>query len=149
MAFWLMKSEPATFSIEDLKRVNVGGWDGVRNYSARNFLRQMRPGEKALFYHSSVTPAAIVGLMEIVKAAYPDPTQFDRKSDHYDPGSKADAPRWSQVDVKFERIFKRPLTLGEIKEMPALKEMLLLKRGRLSVQPVTPAEFEAILKAAA
>ena len=141
-----MKSEPAAFSIDDLKRVKVGGWDGVRNYSARNFMRQMRPGDKALFYHSSITPAAIVGLMEIVKAAYPDPTQFDAKGDHYDPGSKADNPRWSQVDVKFERIFKKPLTLGEIKGMPALKDMMLLARGRLSVQPVSPAEFEAILK---
>ena len=122
-----MKSEPDVFSIDDLRRKNVAGWDGVRNYQARKFMRAMRKGDCALFYHSSVIPPAIVGLMEIVKEAYPDST--------------AEGPGWDQVDVKFIKAFPRPLTLDEIKRTPALQAMKLLKNSRLSVQPVTPAEW--------
>lgn len=146
MNYWLMKSEPEVFSIEDLQRNKTSGWDGVRNYQARNFLRQMRKGDLVLFYHSSADPSSIVGIAEIVREATPDPTQFDPKSMHYDPDSPPGAPRWSQVDVKFVSKFKKPLSLEEIKKIPALKEMVLLKRGRLSVQPVTPSEWKAVLK---
>src|SRR4051812_35140932 len=110
MAYWLMKSEPDTFSIDDLRKLGVAGWDGVRNYQARNNLRAMRKGDQALFYYSSVDVPAIVGVMEIVREAYPDPSQFDPKSDYYDPASKPDAPRWVQVDVRFGKAFPQPLT---------------------------------------
>ncbi len=144
MKYWLMKSEPEAFSIEDLKRDDVAGWDGVRNYQARNFLRAMRKSDPALFYHSKAKPSAIVGVMEIVREAYPDPTQFDSKNEHYDPDSRPNAPRWVQVDVRFLKAFPRPLSLEDARRQPALKNMALLKRGRLSVQPVTPSEWRAI-----
>ena len=146
MKYWLLKSEPETFSVEDLRRVKVAGWDGVRNYQARNYLRAMRKGDRALFYHSSVQPPEIVGIAEVVREAYPDPAQFDRRSHYYDPGSRKEDPRWSQIDVRFLKTFKNPMSLDRIKSLPALKEMVLLKRGRLSVQPVTPKEWEIILK---
>ncbi len=132
MAYWLMKSEPDVFSIEDLRRKNVAGWDGVRNYQARNNLRAMRKGDRALFYHSSTQPPAVVGLMEIVREAYPDPT--------------AKEPGWVQVDVRHRKTFKEPLSLEEIKHIPSLQTMVLLKNSRLSVQPITPVEWNALLK---
>src|ERR1035438_74282 len=127
-----MKSEPDVFSIEELRRENVAGWEGVRNYQARNYMRAMHCGDHAFFYHSSVNPPAIVGLMEIAREAYPDPT--------------ADKPGWDQVDVRFKKIFARPLSLEAIKALPALKTMVLLKNSRLSVQPVTRLEHDALLK---
>jgi predicted RNA-binding protein with PUA-like domain len=145
MAYWLMKSEPDVFSIDDLKRKGVAGWDGVRNYQARNFMRAMKTGDQVLFYHSSTKPSAIVGIMEIVKEAYPDPTQFDPKNDHYDSDSLPENPRWSQVDVKYVRTFAQALSLDAIRKMTALQNMVLLKRGRLSVQPVTAGEWKLIL----
>jgi predicted RNA-binding protein with PUA-like domain len=144
--YWLRKSEPDTFSIEDLKRKNREGWDGVRNYQARNHMRAMKKGDRAFFYHSSTHPAGIVGMMEIVREAYPDPTQFDPASLHYDPDSSRQTPRWCQVDVKFLHVFKKMLSLDDIKQISALQNMVLLKRGRLSVQPVTPTEWKIILK---
>jgi predicted RNA-binding protein with PUA-like domain len=132
MAYWLMKSEPDVFSINDLRRKKVAGWDGVRNYQARNNLRAMRRGDQALFYHSSVIPPAVAGLMEIVREAYPDPT--------------AREPGWVQVDVRYLKTFAKPLTLEEIKHIPALKTMVLLKASRLSVQPVAPTEWTALMK---
>ncbi len=141
-----MKSEPHVFSIDDLKRAGTAGWDGVRNYQARNFLRAMKKGDRALFYHSNAEPPSIVGLMEIVEEAAPDPTQFDPKNGHYDPDSPPDAPRWSWVKVRYLKTFPKPLPLDEIKATPPLKNMVLIKRGRLSVQPVEPAEWGAILK---
>jgi len=147
MAYWLLKSEPDEFSIDDLAREKVAGWDGVRNYQARNFLKAMKKGDRTLFYHSSTKPPAIVGVVRIVKGAYPDPTQFDPRSDYYDPDSPRQAPRWVRVDVKFIRKFPAGLSLGEIKRIPVLKGMVLLKRGRLSVQPVTASEWTAILAA--
>jgi len=146
MNYWLMKSEPEAFSIDDLQRMKVGGWDGVRNYQARNHMRAMKKGDRALFYHSSVNPPAVVGSMEIAREAYPDPTQFDPGNVHHDPKSPRSAPRWSQVDVKFIEKFPKPMPLGKIRETPALKNMVLVKRGRLSVQPVTPSEWNTILK---
>ena len=146
MNYWLMKSEPEVFSISDLERMKVSGWDGVRNYQARNFMRAMKKGDRALFYHSNADPPAIVGEMDIVREAYPDPTQFDPKNGHYDPDSPPGAPRWSQVDVGFARVFRKSLILDEIKRLKPLQSMVLLKRGRLSVQPVTPKEWERILK---
>jgi len=142
--YWLMKSEPATYSIDDLRKDGTAGWDGVRNYQARNHMRGMKKGDLALFYHSSTSPSAIVGVAEVAREAYPDPTQFDPKNAHYDPGSPRDKPRWLQVDVRFKQAFPKPLTLDEARRLPALKDMVLLKRGRLSVQPVTAAEWECI-----
>src|SRR5690348_14678378 len=111
--YWLVKSEPNSFSIEDLAHApqQTTSWDGVRNYQARNFLRAMRVGDRVLFYHSNADPPAVVGTAEVVKAAYPDDTQFDRKSRHFDPGSKLDAPRWDMVDIKLRERFAAGLTL--------------------------------------
>ncbi len=146
---WLMKSEPDVFSIDDLAKAKqqTTGWDGVRNYQARNLLRdEIKVGDGVLFYHSSVDPPAVVGLARVVRAGYPDPTQFDAKSDYYDQGSKPDDPRWFSVDIAFDRKLARPVTLPELRAEPALADMVLLQRGsRLSVQPVTPAEWKKIL----
>ena len=148
---WLMKSEPHVFGIDDLARKpkKTSGWDGVRNYQARNFMKAMKKGDRAFFYHSSVDPAGIAGIVEISREAYPDPTQFDPKSDYFEPRATAAAPVWFQVDVALVEKLPRLITLDELRGIPALKDMLLLRRGsRLSVQPVTPAEWAAILKAA-
>ena len=145
MNYWLMKSEPDVFGIEHLRKQKIAGWDGVRNYSARNFMRAMRKGDRAFFYHSSTQPSGIVGIMEIVREAYPDPTQFDPKNLHYDSASNPKDPRWSQVDVQFVEAFPEILSLDAIRGIPELQGMVLLKRGRLSVQPVTPAEWRLLL----
>ena len=147
--FWLMKSEPGVFSIDDLARASGQStfWDGVRNFQARNLLREMAPGDGVLFYHSSADPPGVAGTAKVVAAAAPDPTQFDRKSDHYDPGSKPDDPRWFGVEIKLDRKFAREVTLPELRANPALEEMVLLRKGsRLSVQPVSPAEWRVICK---
>jgi predicted RNA-binding protein with PUA-like domain len=149
MRYWLMKSEPSVFSIDDLARAKnqTTSWDGVRNFQARNLLREAQVGDSVIFYHSSADPPAAVGTATIAKAAYPDATQFDPKSDHYDAASKKDDPRWFVVDVKFERKFPRPVTLAELRATPALEGMVLLRKGsRLSVQPVTPAEWKVVCK---
>jgi len=147
MAYWLFKSEPDAFSIDDLARAKQTAWEGVRNYQARNFLRdEVKAGDGVLFYHSSCKPMAVVGTAKVVRAAYPDPTQFDRKSHYHDAKATPDAPRWFLVDVAFDSRFAHPVTLDEMKAMPALKEMVLLKRGRLSIQPVRAAEWRAIVK---
>ena len=131
MAYWLMKSEPDVFSIDDLRRENVAGWDGVRNYQARNNLRAMRRGDAALFYESDARKA-IVGLMEVVRQAYPDPTAKEKI--------------WDQVDVRFAKAFPKSLSLDQIKRIPSLRTMVLLKNSRLSVQPITPAEWKVLCK---
>ena len=149
--YWLMKSEPSTFSIDDLMRSphQTTCWDGVRNYQARNFMRSMAVGDQVLFYHSNADPPAVVGIAEVVKTAYPDPTQFDKKDKHYDPESKPSEPRWDMVDIQYVRIFSRPVTLDELRRETKLKNMLLLQKGsRLSVQPVTPLEWRHIMKLA-
>ena len=144
-----MKSEPEVFGIDDLRKKKVGGWDGVRNYQARNFMRAMKVGDRAFFYHSNAEPSGIAGVMEVAREAYPDPTQFDKKSDYFEPRATTAAPVWFQVDVKFVEAFPRLLSLDELRGMPALSNMVLLRKGsRLSVQPVTPDEWAAILKAA-
>lgn len=151
--YWLLKSEPDCFSIDDLaaapKRTTF--WSGVRNFQARNFLRdQMRPGDRVLYYHSSADPPAVVGLATIVRPGYPDFTAEDPTDDHYDPKHTKANPIWYMVDVQFDEKFSRPLPIGELRELPALREMELLRKGsRLSVQPVRKAEFEAIVKQAA
>ena len=145
--YWLMKSEPSTFSIDDLQRSpnQTTSWDGVRNYQARNFMRSMAVGDQVLFYHSSADPPAVVGIAEVVKTAYPDPTQFDKKDKHYDPESKPSEPRWDMVDIRYVRKFYRALTLDELRKDSKLKGMVLLRKGsRLSVQPVTQLEWKHI-----
>lgn len=149
--YWLVKSEPEAFSIEDLARSPEGttSWDGVRNYQARNFLREMALGDRVLFYHSSANPPAIVGIAEVVRTAYPDDTQYDKRSRHYDPASKPEAPRWDMVDIRHRETFKIGLPLERLRREPTLKEMVLLRKGsRLSVQPVTDSEWTAIAKMA-
>ncbi|XP_043115519.1 thymocyte nuclear protein 1 isoform X1 [Puntigrus tetrazona] len=163
-SYWLMKSEPESriengvdvkFGIEDLKALpnQTGCWDGVRNYQARNFMRDMKAGQQAFFYHSNCKEPGIAGLMKIVKEAYVDHTQFDKKDVHYDPSSKADNPKWSMVDVQFERMTKRFIPLTELKKyhlrhkakVGPLKDMALFTRARLSVQPLTAEEFDFVL----
>jgi predicted RNA-binding protein with PUA-like domain len=143
-----MKSEPDAFSIDDLKKVGVEPWNGVRNYQARNHMRQMKVGDGVLFYHSSCAVPAIVGVAKIASVAYPDPTQFDPKSDYFDAKSTREEPRWSLVDVAFERKLKRAIPLEEVKQhTDALGEgFALTQRGsRLSVSPVTAAQWKLLL----
>ena len=147
MNYWLMKSEPDEASILDLQRAGTLPWTGVRNYQARNFMRDdMRLGDGVLFYHSSCPEPGIAGLAEVCSAAYPDATQFDPESPYYDPKSKPEAPRWVHVDVRW-RETTRLLSLREMREAPELASMRVLERGsRLSITPVTPAEWQAVLK---
>src|SRR4029450_13297809 len=149
--FWLVKTEPESFSIDDLAQApqQTTGWSGVRNYQARNYMREMKLGDRVLVYHSSSDPRAVVGVATVARESYPDPTAWDKKDPHYDPQSTKDDPRWFMVDLKFEQAFKWPLPLDELGGVATLKEMGLLREGsRLSVQPVRKAEFEAILKLA-
>jgi predicted RNA-binding protein with PUA-like domain len=151
MNYWLMKTEPSTFGIDHLakKPKKTAMWDGVRNYQARNMLRDdFRKGDQAFMYHSSTDEVGIAGIMQVVRAAYPDPTQFDKKNDHYDPASKREEPRWLVVDMQLKRRFKRVITLDELRkhETRELDGMLLLKRGnRLSITPVSDAHWQFIL----
>ncbi len=142
-----MKSEPDTYGIDDLEREGTNMWEGCRNYTVRNFFRDsMQIGDLAFFHHSNVDPAGIVGVMEIVSEAYPDPTQFDPKSHYYDPKSPKDAPRWLLRDVKFVSKFKRTVSLAEMRETPGLEDMWVTRKGqRLSVMPVTEAEWNIIM----
>ena len=142
--YWLMKSEPSAYSIDKLKRDKATLWDGVRNYQARNLIREMQVGDEALFYHSNAEPPAVVGIMEISGPAEPDSTQFDSGDSHYDPKATLSNPIWYGVRVKFKKKFDRPVTLPEIREHKALQNMVLLKRSRLSVQPVSEKEFKII-----
>ena len=147
--FWLMKSEPRTYSIDDLERDGIEPWDGVRNYQARNYMRDMAEGDPAIFYHSSANPPGAVGVCRICREAYPDPTQFDKKSPYYDPKSKREDPRWSLVDVEFVEKFVEPISLQALKEDSSLERMLVTQKGsRLSVQPVEKGHFKRVLKAA-
>ena len=149
--YWLMKSEPNAYSITDLskEKKKTTFWDGVRNYQARNIMRdEMKVGDRALFYHSNAKPPGVVGVCKIVKEAYPDFSAFDPKDKHYDPKSRKDEPRWFMVDIKLEKIFDRIVSLDEIKGVRALSKMVLVNSSRLSVQPVTKAEFDTILKLA-
>ena len=147
MRYWLMKSEPDEFSIDDLQRVGSEPWGGVRNYQARNFMREMKRGDGVLFYHSSCAVPGVVGLAEIANEATPDPSQFERKSDYFDAASKREEPRWDLVDVGFKRKLSRTITLDEIREQAdRLGDFALIRRGnRLSVLPVTATQWKLIL----
>lgn len=150
MSYWLIKTEPSEFSIQDLQRKKdqTEHWDGVRNYQARNFMRdEMKIGDQAFFYHSNCEQPGIVGIAKIVKESYPDHTAFDKTDNHYDPKSDKKNPRWFMVDVKFVKQFKNTISLKAIKENKVLADMKLVQRGnRLSVMPVTNKEWTNILK---
>ena len=150
MAYWLMKSEPDAYSIDHLRsqKRRTDHWDGIRNYQARNFMRdQMKTGDLAFFYHSNCSEPAVVGIMKIVSAAYPDHTAFDPNEKHFDAKSDPDNPRWLMVDVKFKKKLKMPITLQAIKAEKKLADMRLVQRGnRLSILPGTPSEWRHILK---
>ena len=146
--YWLMKSEPEAFSIDDLAQAptQTTNWDGVRNYQARNFMRSMRIGDQVLFYHSNADPPSVVGIAEVVTRAYPDHSAFEPKDRHYDPRSRPEKPLWDMVDIRFVRKFSGPIGLDTLRKIPALKKMELLRKGsRLSVQPVSQIEWKTIL----
>ena len=144
--YWLMKSEPSAFSIDDLKKKKEALWDGVRNFQARNFMtKEMKLGDEAIFYHSNADPPAAVGVLTVSGQAVPDPTQFDASDSHYDPKSTPANPVWHCVRVKFKSKFARPVPLSELREHQSLQKMVLLRKGsRLSIQPVTEAEFKIV-----
>jgi predicted RNA-binding protein with PUA-like domain len=147
--YWLFKSEPSSFSLEDLKQRpgSTEHWDGVRNYQARNYLRdEVQAGDRVLFYHSNIAEPAIVGIAEVVKAGYPDFTALDPQGAHFDPRSTPEKPVWFMVDIRFVRELPRPVTLSQLKGIASLAEMPLLNRSRLSVQPVSEAAWALILK---
>jgi len=150
MKYWLMKSEPEVFSIDDLinAKNQTTFWDGVRNYQARNYIRdEMKVGDKVIFYHSNSEPPSAVGVCEIVKEAYPDFTAFDPDNPHYDPKSKKDSPTWFMVDIKFVKKFSHFVSINEMRENKKLQNMKLLQRGnRLSVMPLSKDEFNEIIK---
>ncbi len=147
MAYWLVKSEPDAYSIDDLARDRTEHWDGIRNYQARNMMRDdMRIGEGVLFYHSSCATPGVVGIAKVASKPYADPTQFDPESRYYDPKSDPDDPRWILVDMAFERKLGRTIPLSELKDIPELADMILLRRGnRLSIMPVDKAHWNLIL----
>jgi predicted RNA-binding protein with PUA-like domain len=147
VAYWLMKSEPDVYNIDDLKRDPREPWEGVRNYQARNMMRDdMKKGDQAFFYYSNCKEPGVYGIMKIIREAYPDDTQFDPRSKYYDPKSDPDDPRWLMVDVTYQRKLNRPITLRALKAQPELSDMLILRRGnRLSVTPVNDAHWKLIL----
>jgi predicted RNA-binding protein with PUA-like domain len=149
MNYWLMKSEPSTFGIDHLAKAKnrTSAWDGVRNFQARNYMREMRVGDLAFFYHSSTEVPGVAGIVKIVREAYPDPTAFDAKNDHYDPDSDPQAPRWFMVDVQLVRKFDEVVSLETLRAHASgkLKNMIVLKRGnRLSITPVTKTEWQHV-----
>ena len=150
--YWLVKTEPTSFSIDDLAAEpnQTTCWDGVRNYQARNFMRDgMQLGDLVLFYHSNADPPAVVGVAKVVREAYPDHTAWDKHDHHYDPKSSPENPRWLMVDLQLDQVFDGPLPLETLRGVKLLAEMELLRKGsRLSVQPVRKKEFDAILKLA-
>ena len=148
--YWLVKSEPDCFSWDDFWRLpkRTTHWDGVRNYQARNLLRdEMKRGDLVFFYHSSADPTAIVGVAEVSREGYPDATAFDAKNDHFDPKSDVDAPTWFVVDLTAKEKLARPVTLAELRRTPGLEKMVLLQKGsRLSVQPVSADEWQVVMQ---
>jgi predicted RNA-binding protein with PUA-like domain len=151
LQYWLVKSEPDCFSIQHLAASpkQTTFWSGVRNYQARNFMKAMKRGDRVLYYHSSCDPPAVAGVAVVTREAYPDHTALDPKDDHYDPKATKDKPIWEMVDLKLERIFAEPVPIGVLRGVKSLAAMELLKTGsRLSVQPVRPQEFEAVLELA-
>ncbi len=149
--YWLIKTEPSVFSIDDFKKLpnEITAWEGVRNYQARNFMREMKKGDLLLIYHSNADNTGIAGIGELVKEAYPDHFSWDKKSQYFDPGSTIEKPRWDMVDIKFVKKLKRVIELSHLKEIVSLKDMLILRKGnRLSVTPVSEVEFDIISKLA-
>jgi len=147
MKYWLVKSEPETYSIKQMAKDKKTLWENVRNYQARNFMmNEMSVGDLALFYHSNAQPSAVVGVVEVSKAAQPDPTQFDKKSEYHEPRATKSEPVWYCVEMSFKELLPSPVTLGQIKSEKSLSKMVLLHNSRLSVQPVTEVEFHTILK---
>lgn len=146
MRHWLIKSEPDVFSIDDLARVKREPWNGVRNYQARNYMRDdMKPGDLALFYHSNATPPGVVGVARVASAPYPDSTQFDPASEYHDPKADPASPRWFLVDFEFVAKFPEPVSLQQMKDDPPLGGMIVLRKGtRLSITPVEPKHFKRI-----
>jgi len=146
MSYWLIKSEPSDYSIDDLKQEKTAIWDGVRNYQARNFLRQMQPEDIAFFYHSNVKPPGIVGLARIIETQIADPTQFDSQSPYYDPKATPEKPRWQTVKVEFVEKFAQPISLPQLKQMFTAQELAVVKKGnRLSVMSVPPEVAQRLL----
>jgi predicted RNA-binding protein with PUA-like domain len=142
---WLFKTEPEAFSIDDLARVGIEPWDGIRNYQARNLLRdEVAVGDPILFYHSNAKPPGVVGLAEVASGPRPDPTAFDPTAPYHDPKSDPEDPRWVLVDVRYVETFPRKVSIDELRGYPELSDMVLLNRSRLSIQPVTPQQFERI-----
>ncbi len=146
--YWLMKSEPDVYSIDDLSKDKTTWWGGVRNYQARNFMtKEMQLGDQVLFYHSNANPIGVAGLAEVCALAAPDATQFDKKSEYYDPKASPEKPIWFCVQVKFKKKFSQVVSLEYIKNDPLLKDMLVIKKGqRLSIQPVEKSHYEIITK---
>ncbi|HEX9938932.1 MAG TPA: EVE domain-containing protein [Longimicrobium sp.] len=144
---WLMKSEPGVYSIDHLARDGSTSWEGVRNYQARNFMRdEMRVGDPVLYYHSNAEPTGVAGLARVARTGYPDPSARDPQSDYFDPKAGDDDPRWYMVDIEFVERFPRVVTLDELRAAPGLEKMLVINKSRLSVQPVTPREFEIVVE---
>ena len=144
--YWLFKSEPSAYSFDDLVADGVAEWDGIRNYQARNLLRdEVREGDGVLFYHSNAKPMAVVGTATVVRSGYPDNTAWDPDSEHPDPKSTPEKPLWFMVDIKAEQRFAHPVTMEQLRRAPGLEQMTLLRQGRLSVQPVTAEEWESVL----
>jgi len=149
MKFWLMKTEPDVYSIDDLERDGTEPWEGVRNYQARNSMREMAEGDLVIFYHSNAKPPGAAGVCRVSREAYPDDTQFDKNSKYHDPKSKKEDPRWSLVEVAFVEKFAEPISLQALKDDHALEGMLVTQKGsRLSVQPVEKKHFKRVLKMA-
>lgn len=151
MHFWLLKTEPDEYSIDDLAAAGSRGapWDGIRNYQARNYLRdEVKAGDQVFIYHSSCAQVGVAGVAQVLRGGHSDPDQFDPNSAFYDPKSSQDSPRWYRIELRFARKFKQVVPLARLKQMPELASMVLLRQGRLSVQPVTPTEWDAILEAA-
>lgn len=149
--YWLCQAEPHIYGVDHLAAEpdKTGRWDGIRNYQARNFLRdQVKPGDEVFIYHSSCKQVGIVGTAKVVRAAYPDPTQFNPESNYFDPKSTRENPRWVSVDIQLTKVFSRVIPLAELKAQPQLQNMVLIKQARLSTQPVTPEEWSFILRLA-
>jgi len=148
MRYWLFKTEPDVFSIDDLEREKISFWEGVRNYQARNYLRDdVKPGDLVLFYHSNANPPGIIGIAEIVESGIPDPHQFNLQSKYFDPKSPKENPRWFGVRLKLHTKFKELIPLHQLKSIAGLESMIVIQKGsRLSIQPVTKKEFDIILK---
>lgn len=147
MAIWLAKSEPDVFSIHDLARDGTTGWEGVRNYQARNYMRAMKLGDRVVYYHSNAEPSGVAGVAEVAREAYPDPTQFDATNEYYDEGSKPDDPRWSTVDLRWVETFPALIPLATLKADPGLAGLEVARKGtRLSVHPVSEEHFARLLE---